>query len=146
MYSILHSTGVCVKCQSDFSGLKGKTHGICHLERSVGGEKQNTFTLPAVFNDCNFNNKSSRPYCLACGSPLVSNVTVLHKHGLTTWAPPLLVLQQQQKRGCTDGTKVIAGSQRAGRPTLRLLDCHSQQSSCPHNVFLPLLRQDMTIT
>lgn len=31
MYFILHSTGVCVKCQSDFSGLKSKTHGTCHL-------------------------------------------------------------------------------------------------------------------
>lgn len=31
MYSILHSTGVCGMCQSDFSGLKSKTHGICHL-------------------------------------------------------------------------------------------------------------------
>lgn len=32
MYPILHSTGVCVNCQSDFSGLKRKIHGISHLE------------------------------------------------------------------------------------------------------------------
>ncbi|CAB1439985.1 unnamed protein product [Pleuronectes platessa] len=35
MYSILHSTGVCVMCQSDFSGVKSKTHGICHLEEKT---------------------------------------------------------------------------------------------------------------
>lgn len=30
MSSILHSTGVCIECHSDFSGLKSKKHGICH--------------------------------------------------------------------------------------------------------------------
>ena len=35
MRSILHSTGVCVMSQSDFSGVKSKKHGIHHQEANT---------------------------------------------------------------------------------------------------------------
>lgn len=53
MYSILHSTGVCVKCQSDFSGVKSKTHGISRLERAFQ-------TTRRVFNAVFLYNKNAR--------------------------------------------------------------------------------------
>lgn len=36
MHSILHSTGVCVMNQSDFSGMKSKKHGVYHQEKIFG--------------------------------------------------------------------------------------------------------------
>lgn len=36
VHSILHSTGVCVMNQSDFSGMKSKKHGVYHQEKIFG--------------------------------------------------------------------------------------------------------------
>lgn len=159
MYSILHSTGVCVKCQSDFSGLKSKTHGICHLERAFQKKKKrhNTVALLRVLMVETFTIKANVDKKIilivwpfkSFDDNLVLNATVLHKHRKRTspLSPPTYL-------HCDSSWialhwlhfRVIAGSQSAGSSTLCLLDCHSQRLLCPHPVFLPLLLQDMAIT
>lgn len=69
MYSILHSTGVCVKCHSDFSGLKSKTHGICRLE----SPSQNKTFKSFIGSNFIINNK----LCCVLDTFFLS---VLHKH------------------------------------------------------------------
>lgn len=67
MYFILHSTGVCLNCQSDFSGLKNKTHGICHLERAYSH-------IMGGLNDCILYNKN-----------VLEKINVIVKSRLSIW-------------------------------------------------------------
>lgn len=150
MYSILHSTGVCVKCQSDFSGLKSKTHGICHLEGAF-----QKVTSQRVLTVATFTIKSEywqdQPYCMAfnifsCQTGVKCNSSAQAQK--EDFSPSPIHLHCDSSRIVLHWLhfRVIAGSQSAGSPTLCLLDCHSTEVVMSSPCLSALASQDMAIT
>jgi len=157
MYSILHSTGVCVQCQSDFSGLKSKTH----WNLSSGEWSHAKDGVFFFFNGCDVFNKRwmslSKKINLLVVWHLMSLEVNLQQfctsterelllHLLHLLPPPLLFLPlltciataSWKKRRRADCTLEFLRDHRVPAAPLGVFWTVTQRSSCPRRASLVL--------